>query len=89
MNNDLPKFEDLMLPILKMFEDENVHTRMEINDRVLSNYTPEQLRVMIPSGKRGVIADRTSWALQYLRSANALENTSRGSYKLLQMEENY
>lgn len=82
MNKELPTFEELMLPILKMFEDGKVHTRSEIKEKVFSNFTPEELSILIPSGKRGVIADRTSWALQYLRSVNALENTARGEYTI-------
>ena len=82
MINELPKFDDLMLPVLKIFSDEKIHTRQEIKEKIFSAYTPRQLSILIPSGKRGVIADRTSWALQYLRFANALETTSRGEYKI-------
>ena len=82
MNENLPKFDDLMLPILKMFEDGNIHTRTEVRERVFKKFTPEQLSVQIPSGKRGLIANRISWALQYLRFANALETTSRGEYRI-------
>ena len=82
MKDNLPKFDDLMLPVLKIFEDGNIHTRTEIKERIYKNFTSEQLSVLIPSGKRGIVADRTSWALQYLRFANALETTARGEYRI-------
>lgn len=79
---DLPKFDDLMLPMLKIFSDEKVHTRQEIKGKIMSNFTDEELSYLIPSGKRGIISDRTSWALQYLKFANAVETTARGEYKI-------
>ena len=82
MKDNLPKFDDLMLPVLKIFEDGNIHTRAEIKERIYKNFTSEQLSVLIPSRKRGVVDDRTSWALQYLRFANALETTARGEYRI-------
>ncbi len=82
MKEELPKFDDLMLPILKMFSDEKVHTRQEIKTKIYSKFTPEQLSILIPSGRKSAIADRTSWAVQYLRFANALETTARGEYRI-------
>lgn len=82
MSNELPKFDDLMLPILKIFEDGLPHRRSEVKERIYSNFSPEQMSVMIPSGIRGVIADRVSWAIYYLRRANAISTESRGMYQI-------
>ena len=80
--NDLPKYDDLTLPILKIFEDGQTHTRSEVKSIIYSNFTPEQLSILIPSGIRGVIADRVSWAIYYLRSANVIATPSRGVYQI-------
>lgn len=82
MIEDLPKFDDLMLPVLKVFGDNNIHTRKEIQEHIYAMFTPEQLSILVPSGKRRVIPDRTGWAVQYLRFANALESVSRGEYRI-------
>lgn len=79
---NLPKFDDLMLPVLKIFSDNKIHTRREIQENIYEMFTPEQLSILVPSGKRRVIPDRTGWAVQYLRFANALESVSRGEYKI-------
>lgn len=82
MNNNLPKFDDLTLPILKIFEDGEKHARSEIKKIIYSNYSSEQLSILIPSGIRGVIADRVSWAIYYLRTANVISTPSRGIYQI-------
>ena len=82
MIEELPKFDDLMLPVLKIFSDEKVHTRREIQENIYAMFSPEQLSILVPSGKRRVIPDRTGWALQYLRFANALKSVARGEYQI-------
>ena len=82
MKDKLPKFTEFMLPILKIYEDGNPHTRREVYDILFNNFTPDQLNVVYPSENGRVIEDRISWAIFYLRSAKALIDKSRGIYEI-------
>jgi restriction system protein len=44
--------------------------------------TDEERRELVPSGKKGLFADRVSWALTYMKKAGLLESPKRGFYVL-------
>ena len=80
----IPSVDDLLLPIMKLLEDGNIHTiRDVINDMgELATLTDEEKHQLTPVGKRSVFSTRIMWAVSTLRNSRLLENTQRGEFKI-------
>lgn len=79
----IPKFHELMLPLLKHYGDNKAHTRHEFVE-VLSkefNLTDKELAEKVSSGLTR-IADRVGWATTFLKKAGLLEQPERGLHKI-------
>jgi len=79
----IPKFHELMLPLLKHYGDDKAHTRHEFVE-VLSkefNLTDKELAEKVSSGLTR-IADRVGWATTFLKKAGLLEQPERGLHKI-------
>lgn len=78
---ELPKFEDLMLPLLEL-----IHAGQEtISDclpgiQARFGLTAEQMDELLPSGKQTTISNRAHWARSYLFHAGLVEPRLRGAY---------
>ncbi|WP_323716188.1 restriction endonuclease [Paracoccus aminovorans] len=85
---DLPKFEDLMLPVLEF-----IHAGHETVADCLPfiqsrfNLSDEQMEELLPSGKQTTISNRTHWARNYMKHAGLVEATARGRYKITSLGE--
>ena len=80
----IPKFHELMLPLLKHYGDGKVHPRYEFVDTLTKefNLTPEEASQKVSNGLPR-IADRTYWATTFLKKAELLEQQEkRGLYKI-------
>ena len=80
----IPKYNELYFPVLESLSDGESHTIREIADIISPRVgiTPEERqRELLPSGSP-VYYDRASWACTYLKKAELIENTKRGSYRL-------
>lgn len=79
---DLPKFDDLMLPMLEL-----IHAGHERIDDCLPfiqqrfNLSNEQMEALIPSGKQTTMSNRAHWARNHMKHAGLVEATSRGRYR--------
>lgn len=80
---DLPKFEDLMLPVLECISEgkqtvadclPSLQSRFQLSD--------DQMEELLPSGKQTTISNRTHWARNYMKHAGLVEPISRGSYRI-------
>lgn len=80
----VPEFQSFMLPILKLFEDNKVHTTNECMDEAVKcfNLTEDDKKLMVPSGKQTLIANRVYWSLTYLKKSKLLETINRGEYRI-------
>jgi len=80
----IPKFHELMLPLLKHYGDGKIHPRYEFVDNLSKEFhlTPEELSEKVSNGLPR-IADRTYWATTFLKKAGLLEQQEkRGFHKI-------
>ena len=82
----VPDFQSLMLPALKAFSASAELPLSEVRERTAAaeGLTPEELREMLPSGRRSVFANRVNWAVTYMERAGLLDRLRRGVYRLTQ-----
>ncbi len=79
----IPKFHEIMLPLLKMYSDGQIHHRKEFLESISTHFNliEEDKNEKVKSGWSR-IWDRTSWALQYLFKAGFLCSPSRGYFQI-------
>lgn len=79
----VPDYQTIMLPLLQYASDGEEHTSRDPVDSLMVyfNLTEAEQQEILPSG-RTVFADRTGWALTYLRQAGLLQRTRRGYFRI-------
>ncbi|MBD3311427.1 MAG: restriction endonuclease [Candidatus Magasanikbacteria bacterium] len=80
----MPKFEETMLPILKVLRNEKVMSMQELADELLENYfnlTEEEKKETVSNGYSRFF-DRVSWGRTYLKKAGLLEQPERSKVKI-------
>lgn len=83
--DDLPKYDDLMFPTLRMIASLGGSASIdEIQERLVSShgFTERQLAVTYPRSGSAVLPDRMSWARSFLRMAGLLDNPRKGIWVL-------
>jgi len=78
----IPKYETIMLPLLKYINDGKEHSLSETHD-ALGKYfglTDEELRELLPSGRQPVFRNRVGWARTYLKKAGLLSSPKRAHF---------
>ena len=81
----IPTYQDVMLPILNLTADGQIHAVKEIVEflELEFNLTDEEKQERIPSGKQRTIYNRVAWAITHMKKAGLLEpREKRGSYSL-------
>ena len=80
----IPTYEELMMPILKICNDGNLHDMNGLVTKLSDHFdmTEEERLRRIPSGSMTYIYNRVGWAKTHLIKATLLERPSRGSYKI-------
>lgn len=83
----IPKFYELMKPILKILEDNKIHNRKEMYEIIIINFqlSKEEMEKRLPSGRQLVYKNRTGWALTYLKKAKLIESTARASFRITEL----
>ncbi|MBX9779272.1 MAG: restriction endonuclease [Chitinophagaceae bacterium] len=76
----IPDFQTIMLPLLKLTQDEQEH---KVNDlvEVLSDQfglTEEERKELLPSGQAFLFINRVNWARTYLKKAGFFDAPKRG-----------
>jgi restriction system protein len=73
-----------MLPLLRSIGDHNEHPLVEIRQRIADelNLTDEELAEKLASGSQTVFSNRVAWAVQYLKSAGAIQAVKKGAYQI-------
>lgn len=81
----IPKYEDLMLPILRLVasagKETNVPEMLPALAREFS-LSQDELEQRLASGRQTILANRCHWAQTYLRRAALLESVRRGQFKI-------
>ncbi|WP_028713326.1 restriction endonuclease [Paracoccus sp. J55] len=85
---DLPKFEDLMLPVLELIQAGS-QTVSDCLPALQARFglTDEQMEELLPSGKQTTMSNRTHWARNYMKHAGLVEAVSRGRYRITPLGE--
>ncbi|MBT6650619.1 MAG: restriction endonuclease, partial [Flavobacteriales bacterium] len=60
----IPDYESIMLPLLDLLSDNEVHTLNECHNKLAIhfNLTDEEIRQLLPSGKQPTFRNRLGWA---------------------------
>lgn len=80
----VPKFEEFFLPVLKFFEDNKIHTKVETAQYMAEYFDldNEEMNERTSGGKALRYKDRTGWAIDYLYRATLLDRIQRGKYAI-------
>lgn len=83
----IPTYEQLMLPLLEILRNESIYTNKECIDILAEklNVTEEELRELLPSGKKKIFYDRVNWAKTYMKKAGLVEAPRRGTVRITQL----
>ena len=80
----IPKYEEIMLPLLKYLADGQEHGLSEMHDALAEQFklTDDELRELLPSGRQPVFRNRVGWARTYLKKAGLLTSPKRAHCKI-------
>ncbi|WP_394907900.1 restriction endonuclease [uncultured Mesonia sp.] len=89
--NNIPDFQSIMLPLLKLLEDGKPKTLNEVIDALAKYYklTPQELKIKVPSGQMGLFRNRVGWTRSYLKKAGLIEYPARGVYQITNFGKEY
>lgn len=79
----IPTHLQIMLPLLKLYSDNNIHHRTDFIDKISDhfNLTDDERKQKVNSGWTR-ISDRVDWAITFLKSAKLVESPKRGYTKI-------
>ena len=80
----IPKYEEIMLPLLKYSADGKEHGLNETHDALAKQFklTDDELRELLPSGRQPVFRNRVGWARTYLKKAELLTSPKRAHFRI-------
>jgi restriction system protein len=80
----VPDFQTLMLPVLDLAADGQVHSTSETIKRLGERFqlTEEDLEELLPSGRQRRFTNRVNWATTHLRKAGLLESAGYGKFRI-------
>lgn len=80
----IPDYQTLMLPLLKLTNDEKILSLRDATDKLAKafNLTEEELAELLPSARKTRFYDRVGWAGTYLKKAGLLSSPERGKYQI-------
>jgi len=80
----IPSFQDFMLPMLELMRDGEPHKMLDIKEKLAEyfNFSEEEKKMRLPSGKQVVYKFRIGWARTYLYYAGLIERVDKGVYKI-------
>ena len=80
----IPKYDEIMLPLLKMLSNDKEYHIKECIDSLAQQFqlTEDEKRELLPSGKQPIFDNRVGWARMYLLKAGLIESPRRGYIKI-------
>jgi restriction system protein len=80
----IPDFQSIMLPLLKLLGDQKERTNQQIAQELSKefNLTPEEVKVLLPSGNQQIFVNRISWAKSFLKQALLIASPQKGIYQI-------
>jgi restriction system protein len=80
----IPDYQTLMLPLLKLAGDGEVHSKRDVVLELASQFglTEEEQKELLPSGKQEIFDNRVGWARTYLKKAQLIDYVQRGQFRI-------
>lgn len=80
----IPKYDEIMLPLLQILSDGKSHNKRELTEKMADHFhlTPEERQQMLPSTRATYIKHRTGWAAFGLRKAGLATNPIEGTLQI-------
>jgi len=80
----VPDFQTIMLPLLHFYGDGKEHSIQEAVDELAKIFelSDEDLKKLLPSGKRTTFYNRVGWARTYLAKSGLLKMSRRSYYEI-------
>jgi len=80
----IPDYQTLMLPLLRFICDGQIHNTKDAVEYLARefNLTEEELDDWLPSKKQKTFHNRVHWAKAHLKMSGAIENISKGLFKI-------
>ena len=80
----VPKFEKFLTPVLKFFEDDEIHRNKDVADYIADYFELDENDMDEKTSQNGEFRykDRTNWALSYLAHSPLLFKIFRGKYRI-------
>ena len=80
----IPDYQTLMLPVLRLAEDQAEHSLREAEDAIAQEFrlTEHELQELLPSGRQRLLYNRVGWARKYLKEAGLLASPRRGHFRI-------
>lgn len=80
----IPKYHEIMLPLLKYLSDGKEHGLNETHDALAEQFklSDTELRELLPSGKQTIFRNRVGWARTYMKKAGLVISTKRAHFKI-------
>lgn len=87
----VPDFQTIMLPFLQNLNNGNKQSLNQVMENLAKYFklTPEDLALLVPSGKMGLFRNRVSWTKSYLKNAGLVHDPERGVYQITQLGLNF
>lgn len=80
----IPKYDELMKPMLEVLGDGNPY-KMKALERILAekeNLTEEEKQELLPSKSQTVFSNRVGWARTYLKKAGLIESPAKATVQI-------
>src|SRR5438874_11577512 len=80
----IPKYDEMMLPVLRMLADGAEHPQSELAEGIAAHFqlTPEERSEMLPKVRATYLRHRLGWAGFSLRRAGLAENPRSGTLRI-------
>ncbi len=85
----IPKFNEIMKPMLELLKDGNIYHQRDIIEKLAEHFklTPEERNELLPSGQQSVFDNRVGWAKTYLLKALLIDSPKRGYIQITERGE--
>jgi restriction system protein len=82
--NELPKYNELMLPVLKVLQEKGAQSNHQLRDALIASLRiPEELlEQRLPSGNQRIFDGRLGWARTYLVQAGLITRPRRATVEI-------
>lgn len=80
----VPKYHEMMLPLLQEIADGKTHSMTDLAESLAVRFglTPEDRKILLPTGGQYRFENRLGWARTYLKKAVLLESPDRGFVRI-------